>query len=253
MAAGACRIGLPLLPSPIPRSLASLFQLPRLPLPERMLPTVWALFENHIFPAPSSDELFNPYSDRRNDLDVPDASTLRRENLRRYLRCFDTAPPLFLLLEAPGPWGCRFSGVPVTSEAQLTDADFPIDGTATSQEEVPITEYSASIFWRVLRPYFPQFFVWNSLPLHPHDPGEPLSIRTPRRSEVQVWHDVLADLLAELAPERTVGVGRKGERALEAVDADPTYVRHPSQGGAKKFEAGMETIVSEMGLAAKPH
>lgn len=208
-----------------------------------MLPTVWALFERHVFPTPSTEASFNPYRDRNEDLDVPDAPALRRDNLRKYLTCFDEAPPLFLLLEAPGPWGCRFSGVPITSESHLTDPDFPIDGTATSREDDPLTEYSATIFWRVLQPYVPHFFVWNSVPLHPHDPGEPLTIRTPRRSEVRAWHDLLSELLEVLDPERTVGVGRKGERALEAVDADPTYVRHPSQGGATKFEAGMESIV----------
>jgi hypothetical protein len=213
-----------------------------------MLPTVWDLFETHVFPKPSSDELFNPYRDRRDDLDVPDAPTHRRDNLRQYLECFDEAPRLFLLLEAPGPWGCRFSGVPVTSESQLTYPEFPIDGTTTSRKDVPITEYSASIFWRVLQPYFPHFFVWNSLPLHPHNPDDPLSIRTPRRSEVREWHDPLRELLDALDPDRTIGIGRKGERALDEVGADPTYVRHPSQGGANKFEAGMETIVAEMDL-----
>ena len=215
-----------------------------------MLPHVWDLFSTHVFPTPSTDELFNPYRDRRNDLDVPDAPAHRRNNLRQYLQCFDEAPRLFLLLEAPGPWGCRFSGVPVTSESQLTDPDFPIDGTATSQKDVPITEYSASIFWRVLQPYFPHFFVWNSLPLHPHDADDPLSIRTPRRSEVREWHDLLRELINTLDPDRTIGVGRKGERALDEVGADPTYVRHPSQGGANKFEAGMETIVAEMDLGS---
>ena len=212
--------------------------------------TLWDLLETHVFPAASTDELFNPYRDRCDDLDRPEAPACRRENLRSYLDRFETAPPLFLLLEAPGPWGCRFSGVPVTSESQLTDPEFPIDGTATSQKDVPITEYSASIFWRVLQPYFPHFFVWNSLPLHPHNPDDPLSIRTPRRSEVRAWHDLLQALLDALDPDRTVGVGRKGERALDEVGAAPTYVRHPSQGGANKFEAGMEEIVEEMGLTA---
>ncbi|MFB6274079.1 MAG: uracil-DNA glycosylase [Salinibacter sp.] len=214
-----------------------------------MLPNVWDLFETHVFPEPSTDEQFNPYRDRHEDLDAPDAPSHRRDNLRQYLACFDDAPRLFLLLEAPGPWGCRFSGVPVTSEDQLADPDFPIDGTVTSRaDRPPLTEYSASIFWRVLQPHFPQFFVWNSLPLHPHDPGDPVSIRTPRRSEVRAWHELLRALLDTLAPDRTVGVGRKGERALDDVGADPTYVRHPSQGGANKFESGMETIVEEMSL-----
>lgn len=216
-----------------------------------MRSTVWDLFETHLFPAPSTDTLFNPYRDRHDDLDGPEAPARRRDNLRSYLECFETTPPLFLLLEAPGPWGCRFSGVPVTSESQLTDSEFPIDGSVTSrQDRPPLTEYSASIFWRVLQPHFPHFFVWNSLPLHPHDADDPVSIRPPRRSEVREWHDLLRALLDVLDPECTVGVGRKGERALAEVGATPTYVRHPSQGGANKFEAGMKTILNEIDLGA---
>jgi hypothetical protein len=212
------------------------------------LQPVWTLFAEQIFDAPSTDTMFNPYRDRRDDLDHPDAPTLRRENLRSYLGAFDHAPPLFLLAEAPGPWGCRFSGVPLTAEAQLAASDFPIDGTPTSREEVPHKEYSASIFWRVLQPVFPQFFVWNSVPLHPHDPGAPLSIRNPRRTEVREWNDLLTGLLDELSPDRIVGIGRKAERALKEVGADVTYVRHPSQGGATKFETGITEIVQDLGL-----
>jgi hypothetical protein len=211
------------------------------------LAPIWSLFQSRIFDTPSTDELFNPYRDRRDDLDLADGPALRRQNLRNYLACFPERPPLFLLAEAPGPWGCRFSGVPLTAEAQLADRSFPIDGTPTSREEVPHKEYSATIFWRVLQPVFPHFFVWNSVPLHPHDPGEPLSIRNPRRTEVRAWNDLLTDLLDALEPERIVGIGRKAERALQEIGADVTYVRHPSQGGATKFEAGMRTIVQELG------
>ena len=214
-----------------------------------MLPEVWSLVETHVLPVASTETAFNPYRDRREDLDVADAPAIRRENLRAYLACYDAPPPLFLLLEAPGPWGCRFSGVPITSEAQLSDPAFPVDGRPTSREDAPHTEYSASIFWRVCRPLFPHFFVWNSVPLHPHDPGEPLSIRTPRRTEVRAWKPLLTGLLDALDPDRIVGVGRKAERALDEAGADPTYVRHPSQGGAKKFEVGLTEIAAEMGLS----
>ncbi|MFP4229477.1 MAG: uracil-DNA glycosylase [Salinivenus sp.] len=214
-----------------------------------MLSAVWSLFEDHLFSAPSTDEAFNPYRDCHPDLDIATAPARRRENLRAYLSCYDAPPPLFLLLEAPGPWGCRFTGVPITSEAQLVAPDFPITGQKTSRKDDPHTEYSASIFWRVLQPYFPHFFVWNSLPLHPHDPGEPLSIRTPRRTEVREWKPLLMELLDALAPDRIVGVGRKAERALNEAGAHPTYVRHPSQGGAKKFESGMNELMVHAGLS----
>jgi hypothetical protein len=213
-----------------------------------MLSTVWSLFQSHVFPAESTDELYNLYRDRNEELDVAEAPAIRRQNLRNYLACYDEAPPLFLLAEAPGPWGCRFSGVPITSEAQLADDVFPIDGERTSRDVDLHSEYSAGIFWRVLKPHFPQFFVWNSVPLHPHDPGEPLSIRTPRRTEVREWQDLLVALLDALDPERILAVGRKAERTLDEAGADPTYVRHPSQGGAKKFESGVRRSLAELGI-----
>ena len=213
-----------------------------------LLDDVWTLLETRVFPEPSSDTLFNPYHSTHGTLDRPDAATTRRDNLRSYLACFAERPPLFLLAEAPGPWGCRFSGVPLVSESQLVDDGFPIDGAPTSQEDEPHREYSASIYWRVLQPYFPHFFTWNSVPFHPHDAGEPLTIRTPRRSEVARYEGVVDDLLGLLQPERVIAIGRKAERALDEIEADCTYVRHPSQGGAKKFEAGMLNIMMEHGL-----
>ena len=213
-----------------------------------LLRDVWALLQERVFPEPSTDELFNPYRDRHEEYDRPEAPSIRRENLRRYLSCYETPPPLLLVAEAPGPWGCRFSGVPFTSESQLADDDFPVNGQPSSAEVDLHSEYSASIVWRVLGPYFPHFLLWNSVPYHPHDAGEPLTIRTPRRSEVAAYEDLLAATVDLLAPERVVAVGRKGERALDEIGVDNTYVRHPSQGGAKKFEAGMLQILEETGL-----
>lgn len=214
-----------------------------------LLDPVWQLFEDHVFPTPSSPGLFNLYRDRHDELDLPDAPALRRDNLRRYLACYDERPPLFLLAEAPGPWGCRFSGVPFTSEAQLEDAAFPIPGRASSLQDEAYREYSGAIYWRVLRPYFPHFFTWNSVPYHPYRDGDIDSIRAPRVSELKANSDVLADVLEELRPERVLAVGRKAEYALDHVGADAEYVRHPSQGGARIFEAAVLEVIGEMGLS----
>ncbi|WP_022836451.1 uracil-DNA glycosylase [Salisaeta longa] len=210
--------------------------------------TLWSLVDTHLSDVPSTDTLFNPYATTHPILDRPQAAATRRANLRAYLEQLVPRPRLFLLLEAPGPWGCRFTGVPITSEAQLLDPSFPLGGQRTSRTPAPHTEYSASIFWRTLQPYAAQVMVWNSVPLHPHDAGAPLSIRTPRRREVARWDDLTRGLLDAVQPERVVGVGRKAERALRDVGADPTYVRHPSQGGAKKFAAGMTTILDALQL-----
>jgi hypothetical protein len=211
---------------------------------------LWSLFEEELFSAHASERQFNPYAERHAELDCPNAPALRRANLHSYLDAYaGELPPLLLVAEAPGPWGCRFSGVPLTSEAQLAGAPFPLDGRPTSSTpDGPYREQSATIFWRVMQPTFPQFFVWNSVPLHPHEAGEPLSIRNPTRAEVRAWGSLLSKMRALLSPERTVAVGRKAERALGEIGAACTYVRHPSQGGARKFEDGMRAILSEMGL-----
>jgi len=215
---------------------------------EMLLESVWRLCEEQLFEVPSQPGLFNPYHDRHESCDRRDAVAIRRANLRQYLACFNIQPRLFLLAEAPGPWGCRFSGVPITSETQLRDGTFPINGDASSLEETPHDEYSAKIFWRVLQPTFPHFFIWNSVPVHPHKPGQILSIRNPTNREVSVWGEFLASLLIRLRPERTLAIGRKAEYALRRIGREGEYVRHPSQGGAKVFESGVMTVLEEMGL-----
>ena len=215
-----------------------------------LLQDVWRLFEQRLFSAKAPPRQFNLYRDRHDAHDLPEAPAIRRANLKNYLACYNVRPPLLLVAEAPGPWGCRFSGVPFTSEAQLVDPAFPIDGRPSSTETVPHKEYSGGIYWRVLQPYFPHFFTWNSVPFHPHQAGEPLSVRNPTRREVAAHEALLRDVLAVLHPERTAAIGRKAERALQAVGAECTYVRHPSQGGARKFEAGIREILHA--LALKP-
>ena len=168
---------------------------------------------------------------------------MRRSNLRAYLACYRELPDVFVLAEAPGPWGCRFSGIPIVSEAQLLDANFPIDGLKTSRSDDPHDEYSAGIYWRVLQPYFPRFFTWNSFPFHPHRLDEPDSIRTPGLREIAEYTEVLRAMLAVLKPKRVVAVGRRAEYALGKADQPCIYVRHPSQGGARKFETGILSVM----------
>ena len=218
-----------------------------------MLPdALWQLLQEKVLSVPSTPTLFNPYRDHHEAFDRPGAVALRRANLRNYLEAYPERPPLLLLAEAPGPWGCRFSGVPLVSEAQLADPDFPLVGQPTSRVEVPHREYSASIYWRVLHPYFPQFFTWNTVPLHPHRLEEPLTIRTPRVSEVTAFSDLLKDLLDVLRPDRVLAIGRKAETALRHIGVECTYVRHPSQGGARLFEQGVLDAVRAMNLPPSP-
>lgn len=203
---------------------------------------------NFLFDEPSSEELFNPYATANPEYDLADAAAIRRENLRLYVEERDRVPSLFVVAEAPGPWGCRFTGVPITSEEQLLDPSFPHGGRQSSNRDAPHKEYSANIYWRVLAPFTADLFTWNTVPFHPFKPGKPMTIRTPRVSEIKRFTPLLDDMVSILEPTRIAAIGRKAERALGLLGHEATYVRHPSQGGALLFEEGMRTIIREMGL-----
>ena len=142
-------------------------------------------------------------------------SRLRRARLRAYLE--SRADASFILVgEAAGYRGARVSGVPFTSERQLTGA-----GPA---------EASATIVHRVLAELGldAQVLLWNVVPTHP---GTERSNRRPTRAEV----DASLAFLRELVPgRRTVAAGRLAQSVLGC-----PYVRHPSHGGASEFRAGL--------------
>lgn len=140
---------------------------------------------------------------------------MRRERLRAYLESRREAP-LLLVGEAAGYRGARVSGIPFTSERQLSGA-----GPA---------EASATIVHRVLAELGLEesVLLWNVVPTHP---GTESSNRPPRREEIAAGIP-FARALAR--GRRVVAVGRVAEAVLDA-----PYVRHPSHGGAAEFRAGL--------------
>jgi uracil-DNA glycosylase len=150
--------------------------------------------------------------------DGPEAS-LRRRRLREYLGSREQAP--FLLVgEAPGYRGARVSGVPFTSERQLTGTG-PAEATATIVHRV-LAELG--IEERVL--------LWNVVPTHP---GTARSNRRPSRREVEEGLPFAHGLACG---RRVIAVGRLAEAALAA-----PYVRHPSHGGAEAFRSQLKTAL----------
>jgi hypothetical protein len=203
---------------------------------------LWCLFENNVFSLPSNEQLFNQYKDPDWAFDLPNASEIRQQNLRNYLNCLKTKPEYLLVGEAPGPWGCRFSGVPFTSEAQLCSGEFLFDGRQSSRRDTPYSASGAKIFWKVLRKYCETFLVVNCVPFHPHYTGKPLSIRSPTTKELRTYSHILLDIWKLTTPRVTVAIGRKAEKALALIEVPSKYVRHPSRGGVKAFTLGIRKI-----------
>jgi len=152
--------------------------------------------------------------------------------------------------EAAGPWECRFSGIPFTGELQLLNPDFPIAGKRSSldvpvrpiRKKPPFTSGSAVMFWEAMLPYYPGFVLWNALPLHPHRPGNPLSVRAPRKKEILRFLPGLKLLRDFLRPQFTVAVGGNADFALRSAGESPFRVRHPSQGGKREFASGIREV-----------
>jgi uracil-DNA glycosylase len=141
---------------------------------------------------------------------------VRRDRLTAYLNERADAP--FLLVgEAAGYRGARISGIPFTSERQLTGTG-PAEATATI---VQSALYELQL----------DALCWNVVPTHP---GTTTSNRRPTRAEVVQ----AAPFLTELANNRhVIAVGR-----LAAAVTGAPYVRHPSHGGASAFRAALTSL-----------
>jgi uracil-DNA glycosylase len=153
-------------------------------------------------------ETFNQYAE----------SELRRTRLAAYLD--RSAGARFLLVgEAAGYRGARVSGVPFTSERQLSGTG-PAEMTATivhrTLEELGLED---------------DVLLWNVVPTHPHHPGVPGSNRRPSAREVREAMRFLVELAAG---RRAIAVGRLAHSVIGG-----RYVRHPAHGGSARFRSGL--------------
>ena len=213
---------------------------------------------------PVAPGLANPYTTARTGLDRDaSAPARRRAHLDAYLRLRIGHARILLIAEAPGYQGARFSGLAMTCERTLVGAkpDVPAGsvlpdaantgrtsaaaaGRNRPERDHGFCEPTASIVWRALVHHGleRQTVLWNTFPLHPHRPGQPLTNRTPTDGEVQAGAPVLDLMLALFPGARPVAVGRTAARHLAASGIEAPALRHPANGGAGAFRRGLAEI-----------
>jgi uracil-DNA glycosylase len=181
---------------------------------------------------------FNQYAEEGPD-DRAGAGAIRIANLRAYLAERSDAD-VVALGEAAGYQGMRWSGIAFTSERDLARWGDPYRPSCTARRW---SEPSGTIVHRVLEELGAErrVILWNTVPTHPHRPGEPLSNRRPTVSEVEAGAAYARRLIELVRPATVVAVGRIAESVL---GAGATYVRHPANGGGAAFAAGMREILS---------
>lgn len=188
-----------------------------------------------------SDRLFNPYNMKQDE-----GAKTRFNNLAIYLSdMFIRQPEVLMLFEAPGYRGCALSGIPVTSERimvkgisqwQLFGSEYKV----TSGQSAGVSEITATILWDALQAYASTPpLIWNTVPLHPHRPGQRQSNRTPNHSEQLIGLDYIQELNSLFRFRQVLAVGRVAQAALRSLNIQAIPLRHPAQGGKAEFVTGL--------------
>jgi Uracil DNA glycosylase superfamily len=135
------------------------------------------------------------------------ASGLLRERLGAYLEARRDAP-LVIVGEAAGYRGARISGIPFTSERQLTGRG-PAEATATIVHRV-LAELGLES----------SVLLWNVVPTHP---GTASTNRRPTRAEIDAAFPFLRQLTRDRPHDR--GRPRRARCARRALRASPVSRR----------------------------
>lgn len=213
---------------------------------------------------PSRSNVTNPWVTSVPGVDAVDAPQIRLGHLRAYLAPRLYSAELLLVAEAPGYQGCRFSGIAMTCERTLLNRKkgIPAQGVfsgpkqrtsaTTVSGKASVRRYgfcepTATVVWQTLLGLgikADKFVLWNVFPFHPHEPGQPLSNRTPTAAEVESESQVLLDFVALFPRCRVVAVGETAGKRLHRHDLSIPVVRHPANGGVPDFQAGLTRLVT---------
>ena len=190
--------------------------------------------------------LFNPWKDCCPHDAVGNGPVEKLARLALHVNC---DPEFILTGEAPGYQGCRYSGIAFTSERLLSEGAIPripaLSGRLSTRR-LPFSEPSATIVWKTLYRLgiAERTILWNALQLHPYRPDNLWSNRTPYPSEISLGEPALRILIEAFPSAKIIAVGKKSEGLLREMGIpNAGSVRHPANGGATQFAAGLKDMM----------
>lgn len=204
--------------------------------------------------------IFNPWADCDPKYDLKNAPDIRCNNLREYLISRKGAK-FVLIAEAPGYQGCHFSGIPMTSERLFTKK-YGLGAMQRSSDKKKLkekrkaitiqkkgfTEPTATMIWEFIlgiKELSPTDFVlWNAFPFHPYEEKQLLSNRKPSADELRNTHYILKNFLELFENAKKIPIGNVAAKILNRENT----IRHPANGGKRKFEKQMQHVLSSFNL-----
>lgn len=179
------------------------------------------------------------------------ANELRRRNLEIYLQeMLDRRPRVLLEGEAPGFRGMRITGVPFTNRTIIEGPvnRFGLFGPGKGYVLPPdaagiAAEPTATVLWQVLEEVDFVPLLWSAFPWHPHQPGKPLSNRTPKPSETKLGTSFWQELAEIFGISSIVAVGNVAQHSLQRSGLAAPKIRHPAHGGRSGFKRGLEELL----------
>ena len=186
----------------------------------------------------STKTVFNQYSDK------DPKGIIRLNNLKLYLNLLK--PEIILVGEAPSYNGCRWSGIPFTSEYIMLNRKFPLFNRSQEFQQSSTgklkKEISATIVWGTIKDMNPLPLLWNIFPFHPHKPANYSKNRKPTAEETEEGKKYL-EYITNIYPNASlIAVGEVAHKRLKEFNIVHSKVRHPSHGGKEKFQKGIKEL-----------